>query len=177
MERTDFVVLFEQIPPGGLERHISVGDAREAGLDLAVPLAAPLEADLVVTRHGRRVLVRSRVVGVIGLECARCLKAYDQPVEGELETSLEIAGKETPEADRELTGEEIEVQPVSGKGVDLRDLIAEQVHLAVPVKPLCSEDCRGLCPRCGADLNIRSCSCTEERTDERWEALKKLKAE
>jgi len=51
----------------------------------------------------------------------------------------------------------------------------EQFYLALPMKPLCREDCKGLCPRCGEDLNVKGCGCVIETADPRWEALKTLK--
>jgi len=60
----------------------------------------------------------------------------------------------------------------SGTAIDLAPAIREQVILAAPPSPLCSEDCKGLCPICGQDKNLRDCGCVEARIDPRWEALK-----
>ncbi len=175
MEHTEFIVFLEAIPPDGLERHLEIADAEAAGLELAVPLETPLTADFTLSRHGRRVLVRGRVRGVMGLECSRCLGRFSHPFAGEVDSYLQPGGEDDDGEDRELTREDLDVGSFAGGGIDLRDLIAEQVHLAVPVKPLCREDCRGLCPRCGIDLGKERCSCSPERQDPRWEALRKLK--
>ena len=62
-----------------------------------------------------------------------------------------------------------------GETVDCDPLIYEQIVLQIPMKALCREDCRGLCPRCGANLNLSSCSCPDRDVDERLAVLKKLK--
>jgi len=58
--------------------------------------------------------------------------------------------------------------------IDITEDIRETVLLAIPIKLLCKHDCKGLCPHCGANLNVESCTCAEEMIDPRWEALKKL---
>ena len=74
-------------------------------------------------------------------------------------------------------GEEIDIDPLEKGVIDLREMITEQIHLSLPVKPLCEENCRGLCSRCGVDLNKETCSCADGETDPRWEALKQLKVQ
>jgi len=175
MEHDDFIVLLEDILTEGLEKRLKVREAEAGDLGLAMPLSTPLGVELTLTRHGGRVLVRGAVRGAATLECSRCLAGFSHPVETELETHLEIGEKKTADADGELAPEELDVQQIKNGRIDLRELIAEQVHLAVPLKPLCSEGCRGLCPHCGADLNTESCSCEGGQTDPRWDALKHLK--
>ena len=65
--------------------------------------------------------------------------------------------------------------PFTGEELDLCEAVQEQVIMALPVRPLCREDCRGLCPVCGADLNEESCTCAEKTVDPRWKALSELK--
>lgn len=175
MEHDDFIVLFENILPGGLDRRFDISDAAASGLELAAPLASPLEAECMLTRHGSRVLVRGRLSGALALECSRCLKSFPFPLDIAFETHLETGRNGTVDADHQLSPEEMDIEAVQKGSVDLREILAEQIHLAVPVKTLCGEECRGLCPRCGADLNRGDCSCGEERTDPRWEALRQLK--
>jgi uncharacterized protein len=175
MEHDDFTVLLENILPEGLEKRLEVREAEAEELRLAMPLSAPLGVELSLTRHGSRVLVRGTIRGAVTLECSRCLAGFSHPVEAGLETHLEIGEKKAAATDHEPSLEELDVQQIDKGCIDLRELIAEQVHLAVPLKPLCSEGCRGLCAHCGADLNTESCSCEGEQTDPRWDALKHLK--
>ena len=175
MEHSDFIVLFENILPGGLDRRFEVRDAVSDGLELAMPLASPLEVELNLALHAGRVLVRGRVAGSVALECSRCLKGFSLPLDANVETYLEIAEEGAAETEHELSREEMDTRLVEKGRIDLRDIIAEQIHLAVPLKTLCREECRGLCSRCGVDLNSGDCSCGEDQTDSRWDALKELK--
>jgi len=175
MEHSDFIVLLESILPNGLERRLEVCDAVSDGLELAMPLSSALTAELALTRHGSRVLVRGRVRGGLALECSRCLKGFSFPLDVNLETSFETEGEGASDTDDERSPDEMDIQHIEKGCIDLRDFLAEQIHLAVPVKTLCSEECRGLCSRCGADLSNGDCSCEEQQTDARWDALKQLK--
>ena len=61
-----------------------------------------------------------------------------------------------------------------GEGIELDDLVREEILLAMPGHVLCSEECKGLCPTCRIDLNVRTCNCITDRTDSRWDKLKDL---
>jgi uncharacterized protein len=78
-------------------------------------------------------------------------------------------------AETELSESDLGVLEVQGDSFDSRPLVLEQVALGVPMKPLCREDCRGLCPVCGVDRNESSCDCAAQTTDPRWAGLAALK--
>jgi uncharacterized protein len=174
MEDSNFIVLLDQIPTEGLERVMDIEDAHVAGFELAVAQGGPMRVKARFTRHGDKILVRGTVEVTVGLNCSRCLEEFSLDLKSDLETYLESGGDSRPEADEELSPEDLEFRPLHDGAVDLRELIAEQVHLALPVRALCSEGCRGLCPKCGRNLNQGGCSCDGEAGDPRWEALKKL---
>jgi uncharacterized protein len=174
MEDSNFIVLLDQIPQEGLERTLDIEDPRGAGIELAVAREGPMLVKARFTKHGDKVLVRGTVEITVGLNCSRCLEEFSLDLKSDLETYLEEGGDSTPEADEELSPEDLDFRPLHDGAVDLRELVAEQVHLALPVKALCSEGCRGLCPKCGLDLNQEGCGCQGEERDPRWEALKKL---
>jgi uncharacterized protein len=77
--------------------------------------------------------------------------------------------------ERTVPQDEVEVSYYTGEGVLLEDVLREQVLLAVPLKTVCREDCRGLCPHCGRNLNVEQCNCAEPLEDPRWSALKEIK--
>lgn len=109
--------------------------------------------------------------------CDRCLK----PVPSEVESDLDLVvserrrGAQSDSGERELEESDLGWIEVSGGQLETRPLVVEQVALNVPTKLLCREDCRGLCPTCGRDLNEESCACAEARVDPRWSALGALK--
>ena len=74
----------------------------------------------------------------------------------------------------EVKSEELDLDFYSGEELDLLDLIKEQIELNLPMKPLCDDACKGICPKCGTDLNVKSCTCSVKDIDPRFESLKKL---
>ena len=109
-----------------------------------------------------------RIEGDITLECSRCLTETERHVNDE--AHLIFADKENEESD----DPDVYLVDSSAIELDLRPAIREQWILAAPTFALCKEDCRGFCPRCGADLNAGPHECSHEEADPRWEALRKL---
>jgi uncharacterized protein len=108
--------------------------------------------------------------------CNRCLKPVAQPVASAIDLVLvERSRKREATADEELEAQELGLVEVEGGVFDSRPLVIEQVELSLPMKPLCREDCKGLCPQCGEDWNEGRCDCVHEVVDPRWAALAKLK--
>jgi uncharacterized protein len=138
------------------------------GVDLARPLDVRLEAQQV----GHDVVVRGRLEGAVRMECRRCLRAVEVPIDEEVAV-LYQAGVDRVEA------EESEVYPLPERGseLDLAPMVREQVLLAVPAFAICRESCRGLCPTCGKDLNEGPCDCRPAQVDDRWAALRRLKSD
>jgi len=111
-------------------------------------------------------LVRGTVGSQLGLECVRCLESFVLPVTLELEETFRLPGAD-PRPDM--------FYAVSSDGwLDLAPLLREQAWVAIPIKPLCNPDCKGLCPQCGASLNLESCACESARIDSRLASLKDL---
>ena len=108
------------------------------------------------------------------LRCDRCLREYSEPAESELE--LMVPDEEEPgDGERELSAEDLGVVHAVGGVLDTRPLLVEQLQLNVPMRPLCREDCRGLCPACGVNRNLEACECRDETVDPRWAALAELR--
>lgn len=106
--------------------------------------------------------------------CSRCLEAARLPISASFKYVLSPAQEEHPE-EQELSPEDLDFVCYQDDLIDLDPLIIEQIMLQIPMKVLCSEDCRGLCPHCGANLNQRVCHCHDEHMDIRLAILKKLK--
>jgi uncharacterized protein len=135
--------------------------------------AAPLDVDLTFSRSVLDLFFNGQVHGTATATCARCLTQFPLDVSKDFSVIL------TPE--QPLTGE-IELAPgdlaesfYSGHEVDVTRLVYEQVLLALPTRPLCDEECRGLCSQCGANRNTTECSCTVETGDPRLAVLRGLK--
>ncbi len=112
------------------------------------------------------------------LECSRCAEPY--PFANP--SAFHVRFRPRPEAstDEEVeiaTEDELDVEFYSEPVIPLRELALEQVQLSIPMKPLCDENCLGLCPTCGVNRTREQCSCSEPVADERWGALKDLREE
>lgn len=121
------------------------------------------------------VFVSGAIDTVIHLPCSRCLETALLPVSTPFRYTLVPAAPEESREEVELSEEDLEYGYYEGETVDCDPLIYEQIVLQIPMKVLCTEDCRGLCPDCGTNLNLEACNCLSERVDERLAVLKKLK--
>ncbi len=117
------------------------------------------------------VVVHLFLRGALDQECRRCLA----PVAGELEIEVDFLFAPRGEGDDE--DDEVRPLPEAERELDLTDPIREEVVLSEPRFPLCRPDCRGLCPRCGANLNDEQCQCSVEDSDPRWDTLRALREE
>jgi uncharacterized protein len=138
-------------------------------------LATHGRAELVEEHRGRgHALEDIRVVGdfstQLELHCARCLEPLVRGVAGHFDLIYRPQGADAGVEERSVSGAEADIAYYQGEGVVLEDVLREQVLLAVPLKAVCSETCKGLCPQCGKNLNFESCSC-EATPHERWGAL------
>jgi len=136
-------------------------------------------AQLVEERHGKHQVIRDIRLGgklqtTLEMACARCLEPVVQDVKREFELLYRPLGVDAGREELSVTGAEAEIGYYSGEGILLEDVLREQVLLAVPLKVICRQDCKGLCPQCGKNLNVGSCSCAEPE-DERWSPLKDLR--
>jgi len=110
------------------------------------------------------------------LRCMRCLETVAVPVSTDLDLLIQIGGSEAAEEERALESQDLGMIFLERPQLDTRPILIEQIQLGVPMKPLCREDCAGLCASCGADLNQGPCGCREV-TDPRWGALGALQQE
>ena len=135
-----------------------------------------------VSVHGRlhavkaegEVLVTGSLKAEAELECSRCLKAFRRDISISFDVCYHPVEQLTGEDRHEIAADELEMDFYAGDELDITNLLIEQVALNVPMKPLCSDSCRGLCPNCGADLNMGNCACSINHHDARFEKLKIL---
>jgi uncharacterized protein len=153
----------------------------ETAAEEGCTFVAPLQARLRVIRVGEMVEVEGTVESRIRLSCSRCLAEHDEPLVGSFALTyareMPEVTDETGEEEVELSAEEMGLTLFHGEEIDLGEAIAEQVILALPMHPLCREDCRGLCPHCGANLNEGDCGCERPVFNPKFAALKKFKPE
>ena len=128
-------------------------------------LAGPVAFTGDVTNNGDGLFSVSGVYETkLQLTCSRCLSSYELPFTGEIKALYGASPQE--DADGELA-----VHSFSGDNIELDGLLLSEISFALPMQPLCREDCRGLCPECGVNLNHDACSCAHENIDPRWAKL------
>jgi uncharacterized protein len=110
------------------------------------------------------------------LQCARCLEPVPQEVARHFELLYRPLGADAGRDELSVTDAEAEIGYYQGDGILLEDVLREQVLLALPLKAICREDCKGLCPHCGKNLNQEQCSCEAATEDPRWAALKEVRS-
>jgi uncharacterized protein len=151
------------------------GEARQRTL-----LKTSGRAEVVEEHHGKHEIIkdirlRGRLSTGLELQCARCLEPVKQDVSREFELLYRPLGADAGRDELSVTDAEAEIGYYQGDGILLEDVLREQVLLALPLKITCREDCKGLCPHCGKNLNEEQCSCNVPMEDPRWAALKEIR--
>lgn len=174
-------VLLHNIPPSGKEyildgQNIWAGPIQEFGL--ACTILEPLKAVFTIFVQDEGVLIRGSVRGKAAVPCNRCAEDAVVEIDQHVDTFEVFPGNDEEGTDDELGVDEelLRFSPV-GQGIEmnLAALAWEEFSLALPMKPLCNEACKGLCPSCGVNMNTASCSCETETFDPRMAPLRGLK--
>jgi uncharacterized protein len=162
----------EEFPPDAIDLG---ADVRQLSV-----LRTSGRAQLVEEHHGKHKVIKDlRLQGdlatTLELPCARCLDPVRQDVARAFDLLYRPLGTDAGNEELSVTAAEAEIGYYQGEGVLLEDALREQVLLAVPLKVVCREDCKGLCPSCGKNRNTDPCSCAPVVGDPRWAALKDLR--
>jgi len=143
--------------------------------DERVQLAGPVSINGRVKRSGAEVIVSGHIIGKLFINCDRCLTPLDMTLNNDFELEY-VNGSDYEELhDAELTEEQLAISVFDGVGIDVDEIVKEQVLLAVPTRLLCRDDCKGICPVCGSDKNTTDCNCEASSGDPRWDVLRSLK--
>lgn len=137
-------------------------------------VSGAVQTDIVgqVRRAGDVCVIEGTLSGEGKVTCGRCLEAIPWSVSERFAVELRPAAKSPTAEDLDLDGDDLEVKFIEENVLDLEEFAAEQVNLALPMRALCDEECRGLCLTCGTNLNADgACKC-EPEIDPRWEALR-----
>lgn len=144
------------------------------------PLHASGRAQLVEEHHGKHHKIKDiRVTGdvdaVFELDCARCLEPAVQQVNRKFDLLYRPLGSDAGRSELSVTAAEAEIGYYEGEGLLLEDALREQVLLELPLRAICRENCKGLCPHCGKNMNNDRCSSEEPFDDPRWSVLKDIR--
>jgi len=166
------IVFNESFAPGVIEL---IEDVEQK-----IPLTMSGRAELLREHRGAGEIVEDiRLVGSfstqVEIRCARCLDPVAQAVHEDFDLIYRPLGVDAVRDEASISLAETEIGYYQGEGMLLEDVLKEQLLLALPVKQVCSRECKGLCPHCGGNLNLESCNCVSTMTDPRWAALEDIR--
>lgn len=128
-----------------------------------------------INRSGHEVRLQGQITARAEVECDRCLKRMAIPVETNFDVTYVPAADYVEGDTAELQEEDLGLSVYEDEVIDIDELVREQVLLTMPARALCIEDCKGLCPICGANQNETPCECESKEIDPRWSGLKDIK--
>ena len=160
------------------ERPVRLSGTAEIALaeDLqpAIFVRAPVGYDLNLNRDGSTVQVEGHVEASVEASCSRCAKRFPIAIDRTFEEVFASASERQGVLPTELDAKDLDLDYYEGDAIDGLQLLAEQILLGLPMKILCVEQCKGLCAKCGADLNQTECDCKAD-ADPRWASLEGLR--
>ena len=139
-------------------------------------IMAPVSLAFDIDKDKQQFRLAGTVKSALELPCSRCLEPFTWPVDAAFDLRYQPHALNTGEGELEIEEDDLSTAFYDNDEIDLEQLMREQFYLSLPMKPLCSDACRGLCPVCGTNLNRETCDCKPEWEDPRFAALKKLKA-
>ena len=140
-------------------------------------IVAPVSLAVDIRKDKDKFHLVGRVKTTLEMPCSRCLEPFTVDVDAPFDLRYQPHAANTGEGEREIEVDDLDTAFYENDEIDLGQLMQEQFYLALPMKPLCQEDCRGLCPTCGTNLNRATCDCTTQWEDPRLAALRALKKE
>lgn len=158
-ERVDRTIAPSALPTGGQE---------------GFAVAAPVHLAFDIFKDGNQFHLVGHVESTLAMTCGRCLEEMAYPADLPFDLLYLPHHENAGEGEVEVEDDDLTTAYYRDDQIDLGQLVVEQLLLALPMKPLCSENCRGLCPECGTNLNTSTCSCVHAWTDPRLEGLKTL---
>ena len=142
---------------------------------------APIRTALRAFRIGDMVELDGDIETSVRLRCSRCLQSFETPLKSHfaltyIRRAMDVI-EETEPQKVEVSAEDMGIVYFQGEKIDLKDALQEQVVMGFPLRALCKQDCKGLCPKCGADLNEDLCDCDRRSSPGKFAVLKNLKLE
>lgn len=169
-------VRFDEIPTSGLQ--VRIGDASWFPA-AEVTRRGEVAAEVFLRREGTTVLAEGSLHTVVVYTCDRCLAEYEAELAAEFSVDFEYSlpgGRLGSECEEHLCdANEMDVAFLDKPEIDISELLSEQVYLSVPARKICRESCLGLCPRCGVNLNLSSCTCQPDDDRSPFGVLARLK--
>jgi len=160
-------------PLGHFSRTFQPGEVEQEGDSYRV--VQPVSLDFDIHKDKDRFRLEGTVRTELELACSRCLEPFRLPVDAAFDLRYHPASEMSSVEESGIEEEDLETSYYRDEQIDLNELMREQFYLALPMKPLCQDGCRGLCPQCGTNLNQGACDCAAEWKDPRLAPLEAIK--
>ena len=141
----------------------------------AYRIVAPVQVEIDIHKDKDRFRLEGTARTELELTCSRCLEPYNMPVDAVFDVRYLPASDAAGDGEGEVGEEDLDTSVYRDDQIDLNEVLREQFYLALPMKPLCREDCAGLCPQCGTNRNTGTCACAIGLEDPRLAPLRGLK--
>jgi uncharacterized protein len=155
-------VAFSEIPEEGLSVHFE----DKSFIPEGVNCSGPVSADVILERKDSRAILSGKFKIVVELACDRCLEGFDNLLESTFAVDFELVGQDKnniEDLDYHCQESELDTIILDKPEIEVVQVVSQQVLLAMPMKKICSQDCKGLCEKCGANLNNEQEKCTCEK--------------
>jgi uncharacterized protein len=156
-----------------VDRRFEPGALQRPSDDFAI--VAPVHLQAEARKDAEKTRLVGRVTATLEVPCSRCLEPWSLPIDAHFDLLFLPAASGAGEDGQQVTDDDVGVTFYQDETIDLGDVLREQFYLALPMKPLCREDCRGLCPTCGVNRNHETCTCQTEWIDPRLDVLKQFR--
>lgn len=140
-----------------------------------IVLTGKVRLDGEIQHVDARVQLQGNINAEVSFDCTRCLLPVEKLLRFPFRAVFVESSLDETTAEAEISAEDLDESLIYDGQVDLAEVVREQLLLALPEQVFCREDCNGLCPKCGSDLNLKDCKCADDEFDPRWAALKELK--
>jgi uncharacterized protein len=159
------------------ERFEAVYTPEQFGREADFRVVEPIRLAFDIFKDKQQFRLVGSAATTLELPCSRCLEPFLLPVDQTFDLRYQPHAQNTGEGEREIEEDDLTTAFYENDEIDLGQLMREQFYLALPMKPLCADDCKGLCAVCGANLNKTTCDCHRSWDDPRFAALKGLRKE
>ena len=143
--------------------------------DSDLKLKGDLHATGEIEKTAAEVIVRGSITGDAEVECSRCLQPVEQKLKIDFQANFVTPEHFSLDKENEVSISDLDTDVLEGDRIEIKDIVREQILLNIPEQVFCNPDCKGLCPKCGANRNLIDCKCDLNETDPRWAALKNLR--
>jgi uncharacterized protein len=167
------IIDVDRLPKEGLKIAKDFEFFSEALIEKNAVFLQPVHAELKVTKIGEEIFIKGKITSCLSFVCSRCLVPFELPIDSNFD--LVYIPEEIEGMREHLEDGDVNKLFYYSSKIDIEEVVLEQLNLVFPPKPLCSEDCQGICPMCGKVIQRSNCICETKSADPRLDKLKSFR--